>query len=156
MSPTGRTMQSREQGFTLIELLAVLVVLAIVVGAAAAHLGGRHRGEVLQATAYELASRCRAARLAAIRHASDQMVIIDVANRLVTVGKNGPPLRIPEAVGVFSRTSAAEQRSQGVVGIRFLPNGGSTGGEIRLEAGRQAYVVRVNWLTGRVVVEPTR
>jgi general secretion pathway protein H len=146
-------MQSRQHGFTLVEILAVLVVLAIAAGLASARLGARHGGEVLQAAAYELASRCRAARVGAIRRGSDQTLVIDMATRLVTAGENVPPLRIAETISIFSETSATERRSRDVVGIRFLPNGASTGGKVRLEAGRQAYEVRVNWLTGRVVVE---
>lgn len=146
-------MRSRQDGFTLVELLAVLVVLAIAAGVSAAHLGTRHSGEVLQAAAHELASRCRAARAAAIRRASDQTVIIDMAHRLVRAGNDVPPLRIADTISVSSQTSATEQRSPSVAGIRFFPNGASTGGKVRLETGRQAYEVRVNWLTGRVVVE---
>jgi len=146
-------MRSRQDGFTLVEILAVLVVLAIVAGLASVRLGARHGGEVLKAAAYELASRCRAARVGAIRRGFDQTLVIDMANRLVTAGENVPPLRIAETISIFSETSATERRSRNVVGIRFLPNGASTGGKVRLVAGRQAYEVRVNWLTGRVVVE---
>jgi hypothetical protein len=79
-------------------------------------------------------------------------------NRLVTAGREVPPLKIADTISVHSHTSAAsqttaEQRSQRIAVIRFLPNGASTGGRIRLETGRQAYEVRVNWLSGRVVVE---
>lgn len=148
-----RTMQPREQGFTLIEILAVLVVLTIVGSLAMARFGVRHSGEILQATAHELASRCRAARTEAIRRGSDQTVVIDMANRLVTTGAYMPSLRISDTISILSETSATERRSQSVAGIRFLPNGGSTGGKVRLESGKQTYVVRVNWLTGRVVVE---
>ena len=148
-------MQARQNGFTLVEIIAILVVLAIVAGLASARLSVRHGGETLQATAHELASRCRAARAGAIRHGSEQTVFIDMANRLVTVGNDVPPLRISETISIFSETSATEQRSKGVAGIRFLPNGSSTGGTIRLVSGRQAYEVRVNWFTGRVIVERT-
>jgi general secretion pathway protein H len=146
-------MRSRQAGFTLVELLAVLVLLAIAAGIAAAHLGGRHGGEALQATAHQLASRCRAARAAAIRQASERTVSIDIAGRLVTAGHGIPPLQIADTIAVASETSAAEQRARGVAGIRFFPNGASTGGTVRLQTGRQAYEVRVSWLTGRVVVE---
>lgn len=146
-------MRSRQDGFTLVELLAVLAVLAILTGVAATHLGGRHGGSVLQATAHELASRCRAARAAAIRGASDQTVVIDMEKRLVTAGAGVPPLKIADTISVHSDTSAAERRAPNVGGVRFFPNGASTGGKIRLETGRQAYEVRINWLTGRVVVE---
>jgi general secretion pathway protein H len=146
-------MHARQAGFTLVELLAVLVVLALVAGLAATQLGTRHSGEVLQAAAHELASRCRAARTAAIRKAESRTVVIDMANRVVTAGQDTPSLRIADTISIVSETSAAEQRGRKVAGIRFFPNGASTGGKVRLETGRQAYEVRVNWLTGRVVVE---
>jgi general secretion pathway protein H len=147
-------MRARQAGFTLVELLAVLVVLALVAGLVATQLGPRHGGAALEAAAHELASRCRAARAAAIRQAETRRVVIDMANRVVTAGPDVPPFRIAETVSITSETSAAEQQGGGTVaGIRFFPNGASTGGKVRLETGRQAYEVRVNWLTGRVVVE---
>jgi general secretion pathway protein H len=146
-------MRTREAGFTLVELLAVLVVLALVAGLVATQLGARHSGEVLQAAAHELASRCRTARAVAIRQAESRTVVIDIANRVVTAGAGTPPLRIADTISITSETSAAEQQGRTVGGIRFFPNGASNGGKVRLETGRQAYEVRVNWLTGRVDVE---
>jgi general secretion pathway protein H len=146
-------MRARQDGFTLVEMLAVLVVLAIVGGLVATRLGARHAGDVLQATAHQLASRCRAARSAAIREASERTVLIDMGNRVVTAGIGTAPLKIADTVSVSSQTSASEQGAPRIAGIRFFPNGQSTGGKVRLETGRQAYEVRVNWLTGRVAVE---
>jgi general secretion pathway protein H len=148
-------MSSRQQGFTLVELLAVLVVLALAAGLTAVHLGSRG-SDGLQTAAYELASRLRTARATAIRQSSQRTVVIDMAHRLVTAGSGIAPLRIPGTISIASQTSAAEQRARGHAGIRFFPNGASTGGSIRLETGRQAYEVRVNWLTGRVAVERVR
>lgn len=146
-------MRTRQAGFTLVELLAVLVVLALVVGLAATQLGTRHGGAALEAAAHEIASRCRAARAAAIRQAASRTVVIDMGRRTVTAGNDVPPFTIPDTVSVTSETSVAEQQGRTVAGIRFFPNGASTGGRVRLETGRQAYEVRVNWLTGRVAVE---
>lgn len=148
-------MQARQHGFTLVEVLAVLVVLAIAAGLVGARFSTHHDGGVLQAAAYELASRCRAARSGAIRRGSDRTIVIDMANRLVTTGEDVSPLRLSESISIFSETSAMERRSQSVVGIRFFANGASTGGMVRLASGRQTYEVRVSWLTGRVVVERT-
>lgn len=146
-------MQDRQSGFTLVEIIAVLMVLAIVAGLAGTRISARSGSGVLQATAYELAARCRAARTKAIRGGADQIVVIDLANRVVSAGEGGPALSIPAAIGILTDTSSAEQRSQSTAGIRFHPNGSSTGGKIRLESGRQAYEVRVNWFTGRVSVQ---
>ena len=148
-----RDMQGRQSGFTLIEVLAVLLVLALLAGLVGVRLRPGGGNETLQATAHELASRCRAARASAIRRGADQTVVIDLANRMVSAGEAGRPLQIPATITILTDTSAAEQRSQAVAGIRFHPNGTSTGGKIRLEAGRKAYEIRVNWFTGRVSVE---
>jgi general secretion pathway protein H len=148
-----RDMQDRQSGFTLIEIVAVLMVLAIVAGLVGARMGARSGSESLQATAYEFASRCRAARAKAIRRGSDQTVVIDLANRVVSAGEEASPLSIPATITILTDTSSSEQRSKSVAGIRFHPNGSSTGGIVRLEAGRRAYEIRVNWFTGRVSVE---
>ena len=146
-------MKDRQSGFTLIEIIAVLLVLAIVAGLVGARVRSGSGGDVLQATAHELALRCRAARAKAIRRGADQTVVIDLANRVVSAGEEGLELNIPATITILTDTSAAEQRSQAVAGIRFHPNGSSTGGVVRLEAGRKAYEIRVNWFTGRVSVE---
>jgi general secretion pathway protein H len=142
-----------QDGFTLIELLAVLVVLALVVGLTAAQLGTRQGGAALEAAAHEIASRCRAVRAAAIREGQSRSVVIDMASRVVTGGTDMPSFRVAQAISLTFEASASERRGQRIAGIRFFPNGASTGGKVRLEAERQAYEVRVNWLTGRVFVE---
>ena len=147
-------MPDRQSGFTLIEIVAVLMVLAIVAGLVGVRISARSGSGVLQATAYELAARCRATRAQAIRHGADQSIVIDLASRVVSAGGDArPPLTIPETIGILSDTSAAEQSSRSTAAIRFHPNGSSTGGKIRLESGKEAYEIRVNWFTGRVSVE---
>lgn len=145
-------MRDRQSGFTLVEIIAVLMVLAIVAGLAGTRMSARSGSGVLQTTAYDLAARIRAARSRAIRGGADQVVVIDLANRVVKDG-GGPELSIPAAIGILTDTSSAEQRSRSAAGIRFHPNGSSTGGTIRLESGRQAFEIRVNWFTGRVSVQ---
>lgn len=142
-----------QAGFTLVELLAVLVVLALVAGLAATQLGTRYGGAALEAAAHEIASRCRTVRAAAIRQAESRAVVIDIASRVVTGGTDMPSFKIPPTINITFEGSAGERQGQRIAGIRFFPNGASTGGKFRLETGRQAYEVRVNWLTGRVAVE---
>ena len=131
-------MQGRQSGFTLIEVIAVLLVLAILAGLVGVRLRPGSGSDALQATAHELASRCRAARASAIRRGADQTVVIDLANRVVSAGEAARPLNIPATITILTDTSAAEQRSQAVAGIRFHPNGSSTGGMVRLEVGAKS------------------
>jgi len=146
-------MREREHGFTLIELIVVLLVLAIGAGLVRMQFGVGRASDVLQATAYQVASRCRAARLAAIRRGTPAMVLIDLANRTVRSDGGRAPVGVPPNIAIHAQTSRGEQLSPSVAGIRFLPDGSSSGGTLRLEAGPRAYEIRVNWFTGRVSVE---
>jgi general secretion pathway protein H len=146
-------MRARQEGFSLVEVIAVLMVLAILAGLVGVRLRPASGSNTLLATAHEFASRCRAARTSAIRRGADQIVVIDLAGRMVSTGQAQEPLAIPDSITILTDTSAAERRSPSVAGIRFHPNGSSTGGVVRLESGRKAYEVRVNWFTGRVSVE---
>lgn len=147
-------MAERQHGFSLVEVIIVLVVLAITAGLVAARVRVDDGRDRLQATAYQLASRFRAARTQAIRLGSEQTVSLDVANRVVRAGHGGRPLPIPRPINIRTSTSATEQGGDATAGIRFYPDGSSTGGSIRLESGPVAYDVRVNWFTGRVIVQP--
>jgi general secretion pathway protein H len=143
-----------QRGFTLIEMIVVLLVLAMIAGMASARLSVRSGAESLQAIAYEIASRCRAARASAVRGGADQVVLIDLADRVMT-GGGKEPIQIPQTISIVAETSAAERPSASVAAVRFMPNGSSTGGMVRLQSGGQAYEIRINWFTGRVSVETT-
>jgi general secretion pathway protein H len=145
----------RQHGFTLIEMLLVLVVLALVAAMTTARFGASNATENLQGTAQEIASRYRAARSGAVRGGNDQIVLIDLAERVMTGGDRAP-LHIPPAFSILAETSATERPSPSVAAVRFLPNGSSTGGMVRLASVSEAYEIRINWFTGRVSVEATR
>lgn len=144
-----------QQGFTLVEMLLVLVILALTAGIATARFSVRNPDDSLQSVAYEIASRCRTARTGAMRTGADQVVLIDLAERVMSGGDKAP-LQIPRTVDVVAETSAAEQPAASVAAVRFLANGSSTGGTVRIASGTQAYAIRISWFTGRVSVEAAR
>jgi len=146
-------MRQGQHGFTLLELMVVLLVLALLAALIGPRFGRSRDADSLQATVYELASRCRDARIGAIRSGSDTVLLIDLGKRTVSVRGNPRQLLIPAAVTIHSETSTSEQTWKSVSGIRFHPNGSSSGGTLRLQAGQHAYEIRVNWFTGRVSVE---
>jgi general secretion pathway protein H len=50
-------------------------------------------------------------------------------------------------------TARTELTGESVGGIRFYPDGGSTGGFVELETDNRIYKISVAWLTGETVVE---
>ena len=153
-SPAGRPgNRNAEAGFTLFELLAVLAIVSFIAGAIAVYMRTGTSTASLRSIAVETAARLRETRALAINQRSSRVVLIDIGSRIIRTDNRKNPLKIANGIKSAVTAAAGEQRTSRVSGIRFLPNGSSTGGTVRFSQGQQAYEVRVNWLTGRVSVE---
>lgn len=154
-STAGNSGRNRERGFTLIEVMAVMAILAVAGVVVTLGISSRRSGpEGAEAAAHALASRLRSARDAAIRQAGEEVVLIDATRRLFASRGAARPFTVSAEVRIDVLASRSEQAAPGVIGIRFFPNGASTGGVVRLIENARSYEVRVNWLTGRVVIAP--
>ncbi len=60
---------------------------------------------------------------------------------------------LPEGVDLTITTARSEITSEEVAGIRFFPDGGSTGGHIELLVNDREYRVNIAWLTGSASLE---
>lgn len=150
-SPAGdRPRGQGSRGFTLLELLVVLVVLGVVAALVPPMLARGSGQAQLKRTVATLASELRQARSDAILRDGPQGVVIDPVGR--SFGPVAAPLRHRIADGIVVDVTSARIAADrnGRPGIRFLPDGRSTGGTIRLAGQGRAYRVEVNWLTGRV------
>lgn len=128
-----------------------MVVLALAASVAAVSFGRREGALGAETAAHAVAERLRAARNTAIRRASEEVVLIDVARKLVVDARQAArPVRLSSGVRIDAVSSRSEQATAATFGIRFFPNGASTGGTIRFSEEARSYEVRVNWLTGRV------
>jgi general secretion pathway protein H len=138
-------------GFTLLELLVVLVLVAGALALVPGLIAGRSP-PVLDGSAREIAGVLREARSRAIFLGRDQRVTLDLdARRLIDA--RGRETALPEGLGLALLTATAELEGDGRGAIRFFPDGGSTGGRVRLvQDGREIAVV-VDWLTGRVAID---
>ncbi|HVJ51942.1 MAG TPA: GspH/FimT family pseudopilin [Aliidongia sp.] len=141
----------RQSGFTLIEMIIVLAIL----GLALALIVGRGplRSETLNAreTAGELAAALRETRGKAIAENRPVSFTLDIKNQLYRIA-DGRPVRLPRNYQLTLMTTTGEVRDENEGGIRFEPDGSSTGGRIVLTQGARKIQVGVDWLTGRVSI----
>lgn len=152
MSPTGcrESYAPCDAGFTLFELLVVMALMAMTVVAVSAFYRPSSSGLQVKAAARIAASRLRDLRAAALSTGTERVAVIDTATRTLHFGTAGAPLPLARSVSMTVTGAESERRSPSKLGIRFFPNGSSTGGTVRLRSERQAYEIRINWLTGRV------
>jgi general secretion pathway protein H len=137
-------------GFTLFELLVVMVILGMVMVAVSALYRTPSAGLQVSAAAQLAASRLRDLRAAALTSGGERSATIDVNARVIRFSDGRAPLRLARSIAVSVTGAESERRAKGMPGVRFFPNGSSTGATIQLRSKRQAYEVRINWLTGRV------
>jgi general secretion pathway protein H len=152
MSPAGSRSRGSDAsaGFTLFELLVVMVVLALTYAAVSTLYRTPSASVQLKAAARLTASRLRDLRAAAMTTGSERVATIDVNGRVIRFGDGRAPLDIDKSIAIAVTGAESERRSATTAGVRFFPNGSSSGATIVLRSERQAYEVRINWLTGRV------
>lgn len=146
-----RSLHTRtDAGFTLIEMLAVLVIIALAAGAVSTLYRAPSGASQVKTAALLAASRLRDLRSGAMTSGADTIAEIDTANRILSFGPRIAPILLSSAVELVVTSADSERRSDFLSGIRFFPNGGSTGGAILFKSRGAAYELRINWLTGRV------
>jgi general secretion pathway protein H len=146
-APTGR----HPAGFTLLELLIVMAIMAVVAGISLA-VGGRSLGtDKPEVVAQDIAQHLRRARSRAIADNIDRALYLDVEAKQLRVDGD-TPRPLPARLDLDLLTATSERQARNVGSIRFYPDGSSTGGEIAVADATQAFIVRVEWLTGDVEI----
>ncbi len=136
-------------GFTLIELVVVVTILGLAMALIAEH--GPMRSATLDRAALvsDVTGGLREARAQAIAGNRPVRVEFDVERHTWRVGDR-PLKRLPANLKITVLTTIGEMQGEQVAGIRFEPDGSSTGGEIGFDDGRRKIAVTVDWLTGNV------
>ena len=145
------TRESR--GFTLVELLVVLVIAGLVLALVGTSISRSISGAEMRTAARKMASSLRYTRTRAILDKKEQVFLVDTENRSYLAPKR-KAVELPEGMKVLLTTARSELTAESVGGIRFYPDGGSTGGSIELDANGRIYRINVAWLTGEASVQP--
>ncbi|MCF8143813.1 MAG: GspH/FimT family pseudopilin [Deltaproteobacteria bacterium] len=159
-------------GFTLIELLVVLVIISVMVGFVGPRLAGSISNTSLKTASKRIAASLRYARSQAISESRSYEAVFDLEKNQMIV-RSGQTARKDEAgeeddaikKGVFKpyllpddvRFEKAiwrdEEGDSGLFRILFVPNGGSSGGELLLRNKRgHRYRITVDVITGTAKV----
>jgi general secretion pathway protein H len=135
----------RNRGFTILEMLVVLAVVAIIGGGV---LATRRLSPSMQVeiAAREIISLMREARGRAIASNDSAVVLFDPSRRSVSFGSKTLVLGEKQSLAVTA--ADIERAGADVIGIRFLPTGRATGGEIKVSEGASSATIRVDWLLG--------
>lgn len=141
------------RGFTLVELLVALGIAAALIGLAPVAYERMREGAQYRDTVRTMLSDLRGARHAATTQGRDVVFSVDLQGR--RYGADGA-LRheIPETLTVRAVVADVEMTPQSVASIRFLPQGGATGGSVDvLRPSGTGVRLRVDWLFGRIEQE---
>jgi general secretion pathway protein H len=147
MGPRGA---ARPAGFTLLEMLVALAVAALLLAVALPRLVVP-TGVGLRAATDQVATGLRQARLAAIRGQRPVALLMNVDTRVLQV-EGTPRLRTLPRDVQLEVVTAQGMLSGSIGGIRFFPDGSSTGGRVTLRLRGLQAEVGVEWLTGRIHV----
>jgi len=136
-------------GFTLIEMLCTIAILGLALTLIVGYKPPWSGALQLRVTAAEIASALRLARSEAIARNRPIAFKLNLATHRFRV-ENGAARQLPAQLKIELLTIRGEQQDATTGGIRFNPDGSSTGGRISLADGARSIDVGVDWLSGRV------
>lgn len=139
----------RSRGFTLVEILVVVAIMGIAVAAIASAMGYSLTGQQMRGASRDLVAALRYTRGQAIVKREAQVLMLNVDGKSYRAA-NRSPVQLPPQFDLAIETARQEMISQGEGGIRFFPDGSSTGGNIELSRGDTVWRIDINWLTGEV------
>jgi len=132
--------------------LVVLVIAALLLSVIPPLFSAAIPGVQLKGAAREIAAALRYARGQAVAHQQPAVVTLDVEARQYRVTGRERTFSLPKNLELELFAARSEQTAGSAGGIRFYPDGSSTGGRVTLSAGERSYKVDVDWLTGRVKI----
>lgn len=140
-------------GFSLIELLVVLAIAGMLLTIVPPMFSGGVSSAELKGAARNLAAGLRSARSQAISRHKEVVLQVNVEKRSFIISEQKREFALPKKLVIKLTVADSEQIEDDLGGIRFFPDGSSSGGRVEVSVDKIKYQVDVNWLTGEVVIE---
>jgi general secretion pathway protein H len=140
------------KGFSLIELLVVMTLVALMMSLHPAVGSALFSSLTVESGARQLLSDLNAVRSQALFENRETVVVFDVPqSRYRAAGKVVSLAELPD-ISLSLTTAAHERYAASTGGIRFYPDGSSTGGRVTLDNGRVVYDITVDWFDGHTSI----
>lgn len=140
------------RGFTLVELLVVLALGSLLLALTPPLITAALPGVELKAGARRAAGALRQTREIAIAKGAEAVWLIDTESGHYQIEGQARRGALPDGIDIELVAARDELRNERIGGVRFFPDGSSSGGRVILKRGDTGYQVGVNWLTGRILV----
>lgn len=143
-----------QRGFTLLELIVALSIGALLMALVATSLSSSASKVEMRSAARRMATALRYTRSQAIVLREEQVfeITVDPEGSSYRVPGKERDYELPKAIGVTLTTAEMELTGDQSGGIRFYPDGSSTGGSITLTTEDFEQTLDVVWLTGEVTL----
>ena len=139
-----------QPGFTLIELLITILIATLLIATVPPLFTGSISGAESRAAAHELAAALRQTRSHAIARQQEATLVLDLDQRRYRSSTARRDVQLASELSLTLTITGAQVLAHNTGSIRFFPDGSSSGGRIELASDKRAYVVDVDWLTGKI------
>lgn len=139
-------------GFTLLELLVVLAIIGAVLAISPVLFSSGTPTAEVRSAAREVVAALRLTQSRAIAGNREMVFMLDVDTGAYSAGDRSERGQLPGKMRLGLFTAESERIGQGKGGIRFFPDGTSTGGRITVANDARTFEIAVNWLTGKVEI----
>ncbi|MDT8410573.1 MAG: GspH/FimT family pseudopilin [Wenzhouxiangellaceae bacterium] len=148
-----RTRSPVPPGFSLIELMLVMVLAVGLFGLVGTSIRRSVGAAEIRNEVREVVAGLRHTRGQAVIQRSEQVFTVDAENRSWQAASREAQA-LPEGLDITLSTARSELTGENAGGIRFYPDGASTGGSITLSVDERKWYVTVGWLTGEISRDP--
>jgi general secretion pathway protein H len=146
------TFRPRSRGFTLIEMIAVVVLLAVILTVVSVSFSKSLSTAKVRAASRDLVAALRYTRGQAIVKGEQKVLTLDLERNSYQAPNRGS-VELPKDMKLQLTTAEQELTGDNVGGIRFFPDGSSTGGNIAVLMGQRVWRINVAWLTGEISLD---